>query len=326
MMWIRSKDNGNTWSRPKPFPIVPGAYGVTDVIQMRDGTMVAIALIELGEGYRGSLPTTHLEYAEISAKVLSQRRWVIFRSDDNGEKWSEVSRIAGPFLFPSTGEDMCQAPDGALLLLCDGSVMPSGSAWPSKKYRFLTALLRSENKGKSWKALSVIGSNDFNVEEGAIAYLPNGSLGFASRMTSAWFQSHDNGQTWSAPRRLHEGTGALFKKGDHVATPDGVNVIMTCGGSGGNGQVLYTRDSGKTWIKPTSDRGFIFNPHAYYPDACVLEDGSIFAVGDRQGFENKYGPYGAEVTAMRFRIKSHGEGEGIELLPMGEPSVKSQSQ
>ena len=69
---------------------------------------------------------------------------------------------------------------------------------------------------------------------------------------------------------------------------------------------------------PAEHSGFKFDPWAYYPDACVLPDGSIFAVGDHQRLKNKYGPYGGLVTAMRFRIRSPEEGEGIELLPIGE--------
>ena len=81
--------------------------------------------------------------------------------------------------------------------------------------------------------------------------------------------------------------------------------------------MIYSRDSGQSWVKTGKDRGFKFDPLAYYPNACVLEDGSIFVVGDHQGFRNKFGPFGAEVTAMRFRIRSPEEGEGIELLPIG---------
>ena len=103
-----------------------------------------------------------------------------------------------------------------------------------------------------------------------------------------------------------------------MVTPDGVNVVLYCGGPGGHGQLVYSRDSGKTWVKSAPDRGFQFDPRAYYPDACVLADGSIFAVGDyQQGKKNKFGPYGSSVSAIRFRIKSAAEGEGIELLPIG---------
>ena len=170
-------------------------------------------------------------------------------------------------------------------------------------------------------------SNDFDVEEGSAAYLPDGSIGTPSRCTSAWFQSYDHGKTWSAPRQLHVGTGtatrSLYKKGDLVVTSRGVVVLVFCGGPGGRGQVIYSRDSGKTWIKPARDRGFKFDELAYYPNACVLEDDSIFVVGDHQGFKNKFGPFGAEVTAVRFRVKSPKEGEGIELLPIGDDSSKN---
>ena len=106
-----------------------------------------------------------------------------------------------------------------------------------------------------------------------------------------------------------------------MTTPDGLTVLVFCGGPGGNGQVMYSRDNGTTWIKRSPDRGFKFDPLAYYPDACVLEDGSILAVGVRQRIKNKFGLFGAECLAMRFRIKSPEEGEGIELLPIGGPPV-----
>jgi len=321
MMWIRSKDNGKTWTRPKFFPSVPGAYGITDVIQLRDGTMVAVALIELGHGYRGMMPTTAVEFARTWANRFPMKQ-IFFRSDDDGRTWREVCRLPGPYPFMTTSHDFYQARDGALMLLTSAVPIPAGKGWPEGGGRFISMLMRSVDKGSSWTIHSIVGSNDFTVEEGAAAVLPDGSIGFGSRPTSAWFQSYDDGKTWSKPRQLHAGRGKIFKKGDLVVTPDGVVVIVTCGGPGGNGQVMYSRDSGKTWIKPAPDRGFKFDPLAYYPDACVLEDGSIFAVGDNQGFKNKYGPYGSRVTAMRFRIKTPEEGEGIELLPIGGPRIK----
>ena len=73
-------------------------------------------------------------------------------------------------------------------------------------------------------------------------------------------------------------------------------------------------------LEPAPGRGFKCDPKSYYPSACVLEDGSIFMVGQREGFKNRFGPHGAEVTSVRFRIKKPGEGEGVELLPIGGPS------
>ena len=97
-----------------------------------------------------------------------------------------------------------------------------------------------------------------------------------------------------------------------VARPDGVTVVVFGGRhrlSGddpkvpNNGEVIYSRDNGKTWVKPAPGRGFKCDPKSYYPSACVLEDGSIFMVGQREGFKNRFGPHGSEVTSVRFRIK-----------------------
>ncbi|MBT4097441.1 MAG: exo-alpha-sialidase [Gemmatimonadetes bacterium] len=135
--------------------------------------------------------------------------------------------------------------------------------------------------------------------------------------------SDDEGYTWSTPRPLlqfeiPEGKTHpnAFKKGDAVVLSDGTIVLLTCGQPGGNGQVLYSRDNGDTWVRACKDRGFQVDRFAYYPSACVLADDSIFMVGDHQGFLNDYGPFGAEVVATRFRILDAADGEGIERLPI----------
>ena len=103
--------------------------------------------------------------------------------------------------------------------------------------------------------------------------------------------------------------------------PNGAVAVVYCASVGGNGQVVYGDDNGGSWIKPAEDRGFQYDPLAYYPDACVLQYGSLFAAGSHERLgKNKYGPAGAEVTSMRFRIKGPKEGIGIQLLPVAETS------
>lgn len=317
MMWTRSRDQGQTWTKPKTFPVVPGAYAVSDIIQLSNGTMLAIAEIELWHGLRFDPPRTPLEFAKMVVDRLPQEN-VLFRSEDNGETWIEHSRFHGPLMFATTSHDFLETDDGRLLLLTAGVPFPEGKHWGVGGGRFVGLLRESLDGGYRWRTISVIGSNDFDVEEGALAQLPDGSLAFGSRITSAFYKSFDGGMTWTEPRRLHE--SSIFKKGDFVVAPDGTAVMLTCGGEGGHGQVFYSRDSGESWIKPHPNRGFIFNPIAYYPDACVLDDGSIFSVGDHQGFASYLGEYSAEVTAVRFRIRSQEEGDGIELLPIGGAS------
>ncbi len=133
----------------------------------------------------------------------------------------------------------------------------------------------------------------------------------------------DHRWTWGDPKRV-----SPFANEKHVGfpcdnlpvLPHGVVSVVCCDLSGNHSQLIYSRDNGKSWIKPAKDRGFQFDPLATYPNACMLEDGNLFVVGCHEGLgKNKYGPAGAEVTAMRFRIKDVNKGESIESLPIGGP-------
>ena len=326
IMWTRSRDRGLNWTAPRPFPQVHGAYYVACITQLEDGTMLAGARVSPAFGYWSEMPATPVEFARAAAHHLPERI-VIFRSDDNGETWCEFSWFCGPFYMVDAPYSITEAPDGAILALVSGSPIPAGPGWPNDEERWVHALMRSIDQGRTWSAYSIIGSNEFDTTEGSAAFLPDGSLGFATRPTSAWFQSYDGGKTWTLPRRLHEGDISageygkkLFKKGCIIVTPDHVVAQIYCGGFDGNKvcSVVYSRDSGRSWFKPKRDRGFIVDPIAYYPSACLLDDGSILVIGDHQGWPSEYGPWSAEVTAIRFHIKSPEEGEGIELLPLEE--------
>ncbi|NUQ64816.1 MAG: exo-alpha-sialidase [Pirellulales bacterium] len=313
MVWIRSRDNGKTWTRPKAFPVVPGCYYVSDMLQLRNGAILAAAVRHTNYGFWDQMPTTPLEYARMAANRFPIQN-ILFRSDDNGETWQETGRIT-ELSWVDAIYSLIESPDGSLLAVYN--------AWPLPRARAVTVVARSQDQGKSWSTLSVFGSNDFDTLESLVGYLPDGSLGCIARPHSTWYQSFDHGRTWSAPRQFSAGSGHLFSRGSMSITPDGVVVVAYCSGPDGHGRVVYSRDGGKTWIRPGPGLGFAFDPLAYYPDTCVLADGSIFAVGSHEGLgKNEYGPAGAEVTAMRFRIKSQSEGEGIELLPIDGPQGK----
>ena len=321
MMWTRSSDGGRSWSQPRALPTVRGAYAVGSLLQRRDGSMLAATTAQLGHGYGSSMPAEPLAFARLAANRFPMTV-VVFGSRDDAATWTELSRFPAPCLFEGHCDGMLETPTGTLLMLMGGVPLPGGPGWPTQERRFVSYLLESADAGSTWQVRSVLGSERFDVEEGTLALLPDGSLATCSRCTSAWFQSRDEGRTWSDPVQINPGTGtpqrALYKKGDLLALPDGTVALLYCEPRGGSGQVIYSRDNGASWVRPAPDRGFVFDPLAYYPQATVLADGSIFAVGDHQGFANRFGPYGAEVTAMRFRIRSAAEGEGIELLPIDD--------
>ena len=319
IMWTRSTDDGATWTRPRDLAVIPNAYAPGAIAQHSDGTLYMATLIQSSHFYAGRIPDKPLDFLRVMHEHFPEQIAVL-RSEDNGESWSEVGRTSGPFL--TRLEHPCsisEGLDGSLLMLIDGHAVPAAD-----ETRWVNALLCSTDRGTTWTTRSIFGHPEYDMEEGHLVRLPDGRLGTCSRPWSLWTTSADDGLTWSDPRPLlaletPEGRPHPngCKKGDLLVTSDGTTVLMTCGAPGGNGQVLYSRDSGETWVKQAPDRGFSADKYAYYPAACLMPDDSIFMVGDHQGFANPHGPFGAEVVATRFRILSADEGEGIEVLPIG---------
>ena len=322
IMWTRSSDDGATWTRPRDLAVIPNAYAPGAIMQCRDGTIFMATLIQRSHFYAGRIPSDPLEFLRVMHEHFPEEIAVL-RSDDNGESWREVGRTSGPFL--TRLEHPCsitEDADGSLLMLIDGHAVPV-----AEETRWVMALLHSTDHGCTWETRSIFGHPEYDMEEGHLVRLPDGRLATASRPWSLWTTSADDGRTWSEPVPLLDFSEVDYaaqgrahpnamKKGDLLVTSDGLVVLMTCGGPGGNGQVLYSRDYGETWTKPATDRGFQADRFAYYPAACLLPDDSIFMVGDHQGFPNRYGPFGAEVVATRFRILSEAEGEDVEILPI----------
>ena len=324
IMWTRSTDDGATWTRPRDLCVLPDAYAAGDIMQCRNGTMIAATLIQRSHFWatRVGAPTDPVEFLRYMDEHFPEEV-AVFRSDDNGESWREVGRTSGPFLTRLEHPNaIIESSDGDLLMLLDGHALPAGRDWPwGESGRWVMAIVRSSDRGETWDTWSIFGDSGRDMEEGHLCYLPDGRLATGSRPSSLWTTSGDDGRTWTRPVPLFDLSGVEkpndMKKGDLLVLPDDTVVMLTCGTHGGKGQVLYSRDCGETWIKPAPDRGFQVDKFAYYPSGCVLADGSVFMVGDHQGFANRYGPHGSEVVATRFRILGPDEGDGFERLPIG---------
>jgi hypothetical protein len=345
VMMMRSGDQGQTWSRPKPLLASPPRFPLRHVCirQLRDGSLLCLTWPEAGLGHFNHLPTGAEAFARACMNRFPPRQYTL-RSIDGGETWQEWGVVHPPLLGGFYPQKLVELPDGALRLFGYGCPLPIAPGWPKQEGQVtpqhVSLVLGSDDQGRTWRSLSVVGLPDLmDVCEPQGVLLPDGRLGVLTRPTSAWFTSSDDGVTWSGPRRLQEGFGwgregedanaqanknsYLYTKGDVVVTPDGVVVaVFTNLQSRGNGLVIYSRDNGRTWITPAANAGFQVNPWAYYPSACVLADGSILVAGHMEWytqkgcpFDNPYGGQTGVITAVRFRVKSPAEGEGVELLP-----------
>lgn len=347
VMLMKSRDGGCTWNRPAPLrtPSAHHRLRHTCVRQLRDGSLIALTWPDSGYGHFNHLPTTAEALARACLNRFPPEQYTL-RSVDGGDTWHVWGAVHPPLPFGFVPNSMVELPDGSLRLFGYACPVPIAPGWPKQQGQIapqnVCLVLGSDDHGRTWRALSVVGLPDLmDVNEPQGVVLPDGTLGMLTRPTSSWFQSHDGGVTWSDPRRLQEGFGwgregedanaradknaYLYTKGDIVVTPDGVVVAVFSNlQAQGNGLVIYSRDNGRTWITPAANGGFQINPWAYYPSACVLQDGSILVAGhnewySRDGcpFENPYGGHTGVITAVRFRIKSPAEGEGLELLPIG---------
>ena len=203
IMWTRSTDEGATWTRPRNLYVLPDAYSAGTVMQAADGTMFAAAVIQTSHFWatRVSAPVDPIEFLRYMNDHFPEVI-AVFRSDDNGEHWSEVARTAGPFLCRlNSPSAIVEAPDGALRMHLDGQVLPGGERMPGP--RWVMALLRSTDRGGTWETWSIFGDPDHDMEEGHICYLPDGRLATASRPhakgLAMWRFSAEDGAVFCPP-------------------------------------------------------------------------------------------------------------------------------
>ncbi|MBI3987519.1 MAG: exo-alpha-sialidase, partial [Lentisphaerae bacterium] len=197
IMWMRSRDHGATWTRPRPFPLIPRlGYYVSHLLQLRDGGLLATVRGQCCLGFFERMPVNALEFARMAMNRFPSET-IFLRSDDHGETWREWSRMRGPCLMMDAPYALFETPDGALMMLIPGQPIPFGPGWPAAPdqaaAQWIMLAMRSEDQGLTWTTVSAFGLEHFDANEGCGGYLPDGSIGCLTRPTSAWFQSPDHG-------------------------------------------------------------------------------------------------------------------------------------
>jgi len=301
IMYIRSSDDGLTWSKPKTLIDTEWDDQEPSMVQLPDGTLVHTFMV-LRDWY--GFPET-----PPGKKINSQGGSI--RSLDNGQTWEKeeaVQWIETPLKYTDRNSAPAVVlPNGDLLLAtCGADSWGNSPKWKGPVYR-------SQDKGATWKLVSVIDDAPTAIDEPSIVCLPSGRVVLITRPDGAVLMSDDEGKTW--PKRVK--TGVKMCAPHLVLQRAGTLVCVYGPGPPGGLQAIFSSDGGETWVtagpgnEDGSRVGFMIDPTVYgYPGACELPDGSIYCVY----FDAANNQQATGVWAIRFRVTA--DKKGIELLPV----------
>jgi len=267
--FVRSKDEGRTWSAPAI--IFDDAEDNRDphIMQLKDGTVLLSFF-----NYR------------IKPKHGEVR---IIRSFDNAETWEKESKLISPDSFASA--QIRELKSGLLIL-------PVYIEIAKNDYRI--GIIRSLDKGTTWEKITRIGEEShFNVNETDIIQLKNKTLyavirgSFKDRINMRYAASKDDGKSWTnlmnlgfigdAPSftRLKSGDIILSYRG-YFVNKDNTGSPYTC--------FRISKNDGESWQGP-----YLVDKHGgAYASTIELKDKSISIVYYEEGV-------GSAIRAVRFK-------------------------
>ncbi|MDR0798239.1 MAG: exo-alpha-sialidase, partial [Dysgonamonadaceae bacterium] len=171
------------------------------------------------------------------------------RSTDNGDSWSAKQAILLDYDRNGTHVDMC---NGEIIQLANGTIIVGGNGRPQQegKAPYSIEIRRSTNNGQTWLSKQVLYEADTRFDNGcwepAFLQLPNGELQVyfanenpyrsSNEQEISMMSSSDNGETWSAARRVS------FRSGKRDGMPSPV--------LSGNEILLSIEDNGNGAFKP----------------------------------------------------------------------------
>lgn len=285
VVMLRSKDGGRTWSGRQ---VIAGIEKSDERegcgIQLRDGTIV------VGIFYN-NLYNPDGTYNYRHQNLLNEKNRLgayVITSEDNGQSWSKPNYIdtsGMPFRNVEGPTDApIEMPDGSILMAIIGYNFEGDEGNRS------SVMLRSADKGKTWKYYSVIASDKGNklggFMEPGIVRTKSGRLVAAMRNhageNAIWATySDDDGKTWAPAQK----TAMIGHPVDLIQLSDG-RVMATYGirpsvhTRPGGVRACFSADNGKTWDITTEVqlRNDFFNWDVGYPESMELPDGRVFTV------------------------------------------------
>jgi len=292
-MITRSTDEGKTWSTPETLIDTPADDRHPAFVELRDGTILCCFFTYSGEPSKEEIA---------GDPSLATRVWII-RSFDGGRTWEKKPRrLVTPFDFDET--------DGPMIRMKDGSVLIAVNGRPKTGPPDQAAVLRTTDRGRSWKLLSTV-KTDHDLSELNVAELPDGRLVMIARAEGDLSWSRDRGRTWTPPVTFGM---RMFAPSLYVLR-DGTLVCLHGSYAPGHGglRVIFSRDGGHTWIAPAKDHGFLVDTSYGYGKAMELPDGSLFISYLATGGHRTGDAQQNAIRAIRVRVRA--DHSGIDLLP-----------
>ena len=257
---VRSKDNGETWEEKI---IVLESKNPDECFQ--DPSIAQLK--------HGTLLVNSFKWHVVKEEPFNH--WVagtfVSRSLDNGYTWEEPVKVEVPDIKSAgTSDSILELPNGELLI----PLYARSDAF----------VLRSVDKGQTWKNLSIIASDPFGnfaFDEPAICSLASGKILCMIREDKRGYlyqsESLDNGKTWSQAKKtdmwgypshlLSLRDGRILCSYGYRRPPYGVRACLSY-------------DNGETWDLKNEIilRSDGFHGDLGYPGSVELEDNQILTV------------------------------------------------
>ena len=160
IMFVRSEDDGKTWSKPKTLADGPEDDRQAGLLALPDGTWLCSWFTYVGQS---DDPWTDLDLARRSHTFVA-------RSVDDGRTWSKPIRIQVQDHVPM----QCEGSDGPPALRKDGSILITSYGYlhmPVGGHE-VAGFYNSKDEGRTWEFLSAIQVNH-DLEEVHAVELPD---------------------------------------------------------------------------------------------------------------------------------------------------------
>ena len=226
--------------------------------------------------------------------VPGRRPIVVSYSDDDGKTWSKFKDVAAGLYDPDPRAEIYGSSPGSGIVLERGKhagrfVVPTNFGYAGN---CVAGAIYSDDRGKTWKTGGMLRAGAL-MTEGRCVELCDGSLLFNSR-TVEGKRAHailpEGGSKDTTKRWLQADLpdpncqGAIFR---HSWPKDGKPGLILYSGPAAararaNGTLFGSYDDGKTWPW----RQMYYEGPSGYSDACVLPDGRVAVLFEKDGKSN----------------------------------------